>query len=232
MKYILLILFILSLSIEVKAQAPVIDVYYHPGILAAPIDVVEAAVKRARRLMSRMTGVNIRTTFQISPIIYCHGIGEDFYYSDQSYTEFWCFQQRAEIDDLLKNNKLAYFVTQGLVNPDPTKKNLLFGGFGIRACFKNLHPNKSVGGVAVGNFVDIQSDGRSRVTPSMAIIMHEWGHEVFGLVHDRDDEPYLMNSMFNVMRFSETIDPSKWKLSVRSKKQVKNCLKFKEYKNG
>lgn len=232
MKYALLLILLLNISAiaerKVRPLGPKVDVYIQPGIFAAPYEVIKSTTDRARRLMSRLTNVSIRVDIHTSPVPGCLGIGNNFYYNDESDIEFYCLWRLADRSGFLENDRIAYFITQPLVPRNGF--HFLIGGFAWLGCYNNLHPNNSVGGVGVGNFLDYQVDGTTRVPPSLAIIMHEWGHLMFKLTHDGEETEYLMNTLFNALKISSRVPPHLWRLSPKSKKQAKKCINHKAKK--
>lgn len=218
---------ILLLSIECFALplGPRINVYYEPGIYAAPFEAVKAHNDRARRIESHIFKVSFRRTLKMSPIAdKCPGI----FYANQHLLQFFCLWEASEKKGLLDNNKIVHFLIPTFLDPENSFRFAL-GGDAFRSCFKNLHPNNAAGGFAVSNFVERQKDNTSRIDQSLAADIHEDGHASLGLAHDGPEENYLMNTNFNVLGFSKA-NPKLWKISEKSRKQIKNCLNFRSHK--
>jgi hypothetical protein len=220
-----IVILVLALSFAEARERPRLNVYHFKiqEWLTGDYQEKRAEIRRAKRLFKRLTKTKILVrTYEKGGMVLDSYFG-CLFWSSAPKDCLWGSYQELKVKSHYKINNTSHYF---LYPPIKYQGSYWIGGAAITGCYKDHKWKREMNylsGVAYGNYLKTQVDGTTRIPHSIAIMMHEWGHLVYGLTHDGEEENYLMNSLFNVKGFSSQSAPELWRLSEKSKKEIRRC---------
>jgi hypothetical protein len=221
MKYLIILLLT-----NLACSRPILNVYhynYFENEIGGYYQDKVKEIKRAHRLFQKLTSqkvtLKIKYLKRISPEVYFGCLSWNTTASDC----IWGLYKELKVNKEYKVDKVAHYF---VLPPIEYQETYWIGGGAITGCWKGFKPKREMNilaGIGFGNFLIKQNTGAIRVSQSIAIMMHEWGHLLLGLSHDQEEENFLMNSLFNVKGFSSETSPESWRISEKSKKEIRRC---------